>query len=317
MAVLKMYSICHIFLRTLQDDDEVTKITGGNELKCPDSNRSTRHITPQICVDSSAGTSRAVSRISTASSKAGTTAPTPAPTAAATIAPTAAAAAAAAAASVSTPANSECKSGGLHPPSSSSVNDFVRQVRGRIRYLTVCGSTSSDLAAEVASVVTAINEEASFTAAGASPHHQLKRATSCPDERQIRERLAALKGGQKMDDSATMVKEKRGNTAIASSAVAAATLRGSTESATKSAQTDEFHVFPYEHLFPSVLPQWFVGSQGGAAGQQKPQHQREGDTDMNPYEILDSLINASASKGEPMKLDTYASVRCTFLMSMI
>ena len=118
----------------------MTKITGGNELKCPDSNRSTRHITPQICVDSSAGTSRAVSRISTASSKAGTTAPTPAPTtsgaapsSAGTVAGAAAAPTAATPAAPTTPANSECKSGGLHPPSSSSVNDFVRQVRGRIR----------------------------------------------------------------------------------------------------------------------------------------------------------------------------------------
>ena len=118
----------------------MTKITGGNELKCPDSNRSTRHITPQICVDSSAGTSRAVSRISTASSKAGTTAPTPAPTApgaapssAGAVAGAAAGPTAATPAAPTTPANSECKSGGLHPPSSSSVNDFVRQVRGRIR----------------------------------------------------------------------------------------------------------------------------------------------------------------------------------------
>ena len=119
----------------------MTKITGGNELKCPDSNRSTRHITPQICVDSSAGTSRAVSRISTASSKAGTTAPTPAPTApgaapssaGGTVAGAAAGPTAATPAAPTTPANSECKSGGLHPPSSSSVNDFVRQVRGRIR----------------------------------------------------------------------------------------------------------------------------------------------------------------------------------------
>ena len=100
-----------------------------------------------------------------------------------------------------------------------------------------------------------------------------------------------------MDESATMVKEKPEKTSIASSAVAASP-RSSKELATKSAQTDDHHVFPYEHLFPSVLPQWFVGSQGGAAGQQTQQHQREGDADMNPYEILDSLINASTAKGE-------------------
>ena len=27
--------------------------------------------------------------------------------------------------------------------------------------------------------------------------------------------------------------------------------------ASTSAQTDEFVVFPYEHLFPSAMPQWF------------------------------------------------------------
>lgn len=45
------------------DDDEVTKITGGNE---PDTSLATRHITPQICLDSGA-TSRTVSRISSSS----------------------------------------------------------------------------------------------------------------------------------------------------------------------------------------------------------------------------------------------------------
>ena len=60
----------------------------------------------------------------------------------------------------------ECKSGGLHPPNQETVNDFVRQVRGRIRYgcistlivtsfkfvdfryFSVCGP-ASDIAAEV------------------------------------------------------------------------------------------------------------------------------------------------------------------------
>lgn len=42
----------------------------------------------------------------------------------------------------------ECKSGGLHPPSSASMNDFVRQVRGRIRYFSVCGP-GSDIGEDV------------------------------------------------------------------------------------------------------------------------------------------------------------------------
>lgn len=46
------------------DDDEVSEITGGaSELK---TNLSTRHITPQICLDSGA-TSRTISRMSTSS----------------------------------------------------------------------------------------------------------------------------------------------------------------------------------------------------------------------------------------------------------
>ena len=42
----------------------------------------------------------------------------------------------------------ECKSGGLHPPNQETVSDFVRQVRGRIRYFSVCGP-SADIASEV------------------------------------------------------------------------------------------------------------------------------------------------------------------------
>ena len=46
-----------------EEDDEVTKLTGGAE---PASNLNTRHITPQICVDSGA-TSRTLSRVSSSS----------------------------------------------------------------------------------------------------------------------------------------------------------------------------------------------------------------------------------------------------------
>lgn len=51
------------FRATSEEDDEVTKLTGGAE---PASSLATRHITPQICVDSGA-TSRTVSRVSTSS----------------------------------------------------------------------------------------------------------------------------------------------------------------------------------------------------------------------------------------------------------
>ena len=159
-------------------------------------------------------------------------------------------------------------------------------------------------------MVTAINEEASATAVvGASPHHQLKRATSCPDERQIRDRLAAVvagSGGSSGQKPAAMSKSPRSPSEVPAKSRSPRS-GGSKETATTSAQTDEFQVFPYEHLFPSVLPQWFVGSQGGAASQQiqqQPQQQQPqpalsvADADVNPYDLLDDLINVSATKGE-------------------
>ena len=163
-------------------------------------------------------------------------------------------------------------------------------------------------------MVTAINEEASATAVvGASPHHQLKRATSCPDERQIRDRLAAVvagsSGGSSGQKPAAMSKSPRSPSEVPAKSRSPRS-GGSKETATTSAQTDEFQVFPYEHLFPSVLPQWFVGSQGGAANQQiqqQPQQQPQpalsvADADVNPYDLLDDLINVSATKGERLDL---------------
>ena len=46
----------------------------------------------------------------------------------------------------------ECQSGGLHPPSKASVNEFVRVARRRIKYMSVCGTGGimpGDIAAEV------------------------------------------------------------------------------------------------------------------------------------------------------------------------
>ena len=57
---MSLMTLCSKFV---QDDDEVTKITGGNE---PNTNLGTRHITPQICVESGS-TTRTVSEMSTSS----------------------------------------------------------------------------------------------------------------------------------------------------------------------------------------------------------------------------------------------------------
>jgi hypothetical protein len=74
-----------------------------------------------------------------------------------------------------------------------------------------------------------------------------------------------------------------------------------------SAQTDEFIVFPYEHLFPTVLPQWFSSQQqngtvvnGTASGG-------------NPYDLLDKCIEASVEggghkSGEPNNLSLLATI---------
>ena len=161
-------------------------------------------------------------------------------------------------------------------------------------------------------MVTAINEEASATAVvGASPHHQLKRATSCPDERQIRDRLAAVvagSGGGSGQKPAAMSKSPRSPGEVPAKSGSPRS-GGSKETATTSAQTDEFQVFPYEHLFPSVLPQWFVGSQGGAASQQNQQQPQPAlsiaDADVNPYDLLDDLINVSAARGEGLDLTVF------------
>ena len=54
----------------------------------------------------------------------------------------------------------ECQSGGLHPPSKASVNEFVRVARRRIKYMSVCGTGGimpGDIAAEVNLIVNLLN----------------------------------------------------------------------------------------------------------------------------------------------------------------
>jgi hypothetical protein len=58
-----LFSLTQLFADH-QDDDEVTEITGGSDNRPND--LSTRHITPQMYVDSAA-TSRTVSRLSSSS----------------------------------------------------------------------------------------------------------------------------------------------------------------------------------------------------------------------------------------------------------
>ena len=73
--------------------------------------------------------------------------------------------------------------------------------------------------------------------------------------------------------------------------------------ASSSAQTDEFLVFPYEHLFPSAMPQWFAAQpeQGGGAGttrsRQGQEEEEEGEGEgVNPYHLLDKYVEATIDK---------------------
>ena len=115
------------------DDDEVVKITGGND--DPGHHLNTRHITPKFLPESG-HTSRTLSSSSQTESK---VAMSP------SILVTAPAAG-------SSAAKTDCQSGGLHPPSNASMKEFVRVARRRIKYISVCGTGGTvpgDIAAEV------------------------------------------------------------------------------------------------------------------------------------------------------------------------
>jgi hypothetical protein len=131
-----------------EDDDEVTKITGGND--DPGNHVSTRHITPQI-FDSGA-TSRTLSASSSQAESRPTTsqgtmmAKMTSPSVTVTTASEAAA-------SFEVKDNRrDCQAGGLHPPSKASMKDFVRIAQRRIKYISVCSGSLGmpvEIAAEV------------------------------------------------------------------------------------------------------------------------------------------------------------------------
>ena len=93
-----------------------------------------------------------------------------------------------------------CHSGGTHAPSVNRVNDFVRQVRGRMRYISVCSTSPDDIATEVASMLAklVINATGSPITTGTVGSGRLaairggggglpRRSISCPDVRQLEE----------------------------------------------------------------------------------------------------------------------------------
>lgn len=125
------------------DDDEVTEITGGND--DPGNHVLTRHITPKFL--ESGQTSRTLSSSSQHDPKVPMS-----PTITVTSAP-------------SDPGNSreqrhQCQSGGVHMPSKEGLQEFVKQARRRIKYISVCGGSGGpgqDIAAEVCFVQCIIN----------------------------------------------------------------------------------------------------------------------------------------------------------------
>lgn len=198
----------------------------------------------------------------------------------------------------------ECKAGGLHAPSHASVNEFVRQVRGRIRFFSVC---EPDLASEVGAVVTPFQATQSFltlvqvTAALSSSLDEgsdgkAKRASSCPLEKDLKE----MQEDQDRDISSPQLSHRHKGCCWSMLQKHPCCHQGHVFSASlevidmvdAQAQTDEFKVFPYEHLFPSVLPQLV----NPTAGMKRPQLDLE-DNQKNPYDLLDKVIEASVKEG--------------------
>lgn len=292
-----------------QDDDEITKITGGND--DPGNHLSTRHITPQI-VDSGA-TSRTVSRLSTSSQADDRSRPVTSTAEISSAPPTVGGpsattkVSASPAVTVTTTSDSrDCRAGGLHPPSKTSVKDFVRLARGRIKYLSVCGVGSggmpADIAAEVASAMTSGQTVASPTS---FVKDKLKKTSSCPDVHQLRDYVAA-KAKKGMDQLSVGTSGGRISSGLSPNHAAVVEEEGEeTEEQLKdkhiAVQTEEYLVSPYEHLFPSVLPQWF--GETGAANKENGHadnkssaaelEQNANGSSNNPYDVLDQYVKAA------------------------
>ena len=113
------------------------------------------------------------------------------------------------------------------------------------------------------------------TAGTAGGDEDKARPSSCPDERQINQAVAAIKDDKvklstgvcgcqisaKGQSSSNHVLPQDGVNHEVDSGHKDFVQDGKKPPASikhSSIQTDEFLVFPYEHLFPSVMPQWFM-----------------------------------------------------------
>ncbi|TRY63829.1 hypothetical protein TCAL_11163 [Tigriopus californicus] len=273
-----------------QEDPEVSNLTGGQGLhgipgETPDPrDLSTRHITPRICGPSCSGTpSRATSRLSSSSqvmndgdSIHGLFGPSlsdlygwymirtitswqPDPPAISSRPRSAFQDNSSVPSVVGTPSGAtpaiatECISGGLHAPSTESVHDLVRQVRGRIRYFSMCAPGELEIQREVQDVIDEENKPS------VDSHRHAKRASSCPEEHLMHQMAMEHHGGGIRDG----IYEETKDSAV---------------------QTDEYVVFPYEHLFPSVIPMAMLINTNGS---------KRADPEPNPYEDLDRCVESA------------------------
>ncbi|XP_059093328.1 hamartin-like isoform X2 [Tigriopus californicus] len=241
-----------------EEDPEVSNLTGGQGLhgipgETPDPrDLSTRHITPRICGPSCSGTpSRATSRLSSSSQ--------PDPPAISSRPRSAFQDNSSVPSVVGTPSGAtpaiatECISGGLHAPSTESVHDLVRQVRGRIRYFSMCAPGELEIQREVQDVIDEENKPS------VDSHRHAKRASSCPEEHLMHQMAMEHHGGGIRDG----IYEETKDSAV---------------------QTDEYVVFPYEHLFPSVIPMAMLINTNGS---------KRADPEPNPYEDLDRCVESA------------------------
>ena len=129
---------------------------------------------------------------------------------------------------------------------------------------------------------------------------ELKRSSSCPDERHISEEILKKQreGGDRSPRSYRTTQQQQQLEQIPDVPC------DEREFASSGVQTDEFVIFPYEHLFPMVLPQCFAGQQSTGEGETPKESTAEG----NPYDILDQYTEEVKQK-ESLKGNTSGNLR--------
>ena len=191
-----------------------------------------------------------------------------------------------------------------------SVNDFIKIVSGRMRYISVCGGPNQGVG--MASPTTL-----------ATPPKERKRNMSCPDAKKLGEMhdMKLQLQFQKMQKSRVDQAILRSSCSSSNGGPSPYNIGDSTlvEDQDGSVlvdkgnrlenwtQTDQFHIFPYEHLFPQVLPNISsMGTMSSSMQQQQQQQQSEMEDESNPYLLLDSCLKSigeSKTERETLKCE--------------